>query len=300
MKKNPFLFCFSLLLLLLSTFHFSTHVQADDMSAYDSLEEMMEQDDVKMEGFEEEKTEKQGPKKGFLEEGGILKTPTPYVETTLPNLAKMYWRFNLLDIENDEDIDNFLFCTECETYTELRNHDFVWEGIRSRIRQYIEDNKSTFSNRLYFSTPIILERYDFERKGFALSEKSKFEAVKKIMLSDNLGNEQCYTRYHIKNYPHNVALTLKRPVYINFIKVDEDVAKMYMEYLHNETDVSVGYEGRVAYLKINATALYHMDTVMDPNFGDYAVFFGTIDSYELYADRGLFLKMGKRNLLLDD
>lgn len=216
-----------------------------------------------------------------------------YVEPTIPNLSKLYWALGKLDIDNDALIDFYLMINECELYKQYYNNDIEWGRIQEAARQDILKSLATFPTRFEIMTPISLGRYDLTDKKFELVDKQRVNGMRRL---DFAGNDQahkvtCTKTGEIYDYPANLIIILNRPLVIDDIPVEYELAQLYIDesksaYEALPPDLQVRLYERRAYLRLKVRITQYKNTVRVVNGDLRAVVFGTLDGYEIYADAG--------------
>ena len=100
-------------------------------------------------------------------EGKLLETYSPF---TFSNNTRLYWLLHVYNTDNDDLIDNYLKATECDLFTRFFLNEFEWRKVRQATRTYLDKYKHTFPRRFEYIQPLSLDRYNFDLKGFPLSE----------------------------------------------------------------------------------------------------------------------------------
>lgn len=152
-----------------------------------------------------------------------------YMEPTVENISKLYWKKNALALSNDIAIDNFMLINECDIYLKFYRDDFEWTRIREAGRKMLKENKNKFSHKFKMLIPIDLGRYDMMRKGFPLINKTAIKDLRRVEIGGNANNSKvCDTVGPIPHYPKNLILILNKPFSYEFVEFDEHVAQAFI------------------------------------------------------------------------
>jgi len=213
-----------------------------------------------------------------------------YINASIQNLSKLYWKKNTLDINNDEAIKNFLIINECSLYEEFYKDDFEWKRIHDAARAMLKENKESFSDKFKILLPVNLGRYDIEKKGFPISESTSFTDLRRIELGSGYQGEICGIRRDIKYYPRNIVLSLSRPFDFNFIPLDEHIAQAFIikrkydnssvNYLKN----SIKDYDRPVFTRLRISLTSYQGQTKGTNNSTLAVMFGKIDGIDIFED----------------
>lgn len=213
---------------------------------------------------------------------------TNYVTPNRENLAKLYWRMNAFSLDDQSAIDSFLKINECELYKNFYSDDFEWANIRESTRDMLREKAATYPTQFKILVPIDLGRYDAERSGFELVNKTAFVNSRRVHVTGNSGRFECGRSSEVKGYPDDVILILNRPFTFDFIQVDEHVAQAFLlRKKYNKTPIpnelrSKGYK-RLAYARMRVTFSRYQGTVRERN-EDRAILYGTLDGIDVFED----------------
>ena len=213
-----------------------------------------------------------------------------YVQSTVQNLSKLYWKTNALDINNDKVIDNFLMINECEIYQKFYDDDFEWLRVRKAGRAMIKENKDSFPDKFKMIIPIDLGRYDLEKKGFPLISDTAFVDLRRIEIGGNsIREEICSKSAEIEYYPRNLILLLSRPFSYDFVSIDEHIAQAYIiQQKYNPTKAPRRLKDndfeRLAFARIRISFnAYQGETKGEDTF-KRAIMFGKLDGIDIFED----------------
>lgn len=267
-----------------------------DFSAGSDIKFLTEEEKKKQE--EQEKQEKEG--KGITE-SDIQSSETEitviedehagkYVDATLENISKLYWKKNILKEENDTAIDNFLRINECEMYERYYTDDFEWMRIRDAARDMLKETKDNFPYKFKVVLPIDLGRYDMMRKGFPLINKTAFKDLRRIEIGGNsYHSETCGQDGIIDYYPRNLVLILNKPFNFDFIELDEHIAQAYIirqkyDPAERPFDIRHKHYDRLAFARVRITFSEFQGTTRDSGNLPLAVMFGKLDGIDIFED----------------
>ncbi|HPF79151.1 MAG TPA: DUF4852 domain-containing protein [Alphaproteobacteria bacterium] len=215
-----------------------------------------------------------------------------YVEPTLQNISKLYWKKGALVESNDTAIDNYMLINECDIYEKFYKDDFEWQRIREAGREMLKENKANFSQKFKMVVPIDLGRYDMMRKGFPLINKTAFKDLRRVEIGGNSNRQRvCGVDNIIENYPRNLILILNKPFSYEFVQLDEHVAQAFIirrkyEKIVRPKELENKTYDRLAFARIRITfADYQGETRGSDNF-PLAVMFGRLDGIDIFEDAG--------------
>lgn len=213
-----------------------------------------------------------------------------YNLSTLQNLSKLYWRLGAFDFEDDLAVGNYLKINDCKIFTEYLNDDLEWKEIVKVMQQHLRAESATFPLNYQFVLQLHLGRYEPERGGFPLVDRTGFIDAKRIVV-DSLDNnrEVCYDGGAIKDYPKSIVILLPQPFTLDFIKLDEHVAQAYIlrkksEYDKLSDSIKVRAYERDAFLRLRVTFSQYHGNLRAEKGQVSAILFGTIDGYEIFED----------------
>lgn len=213
-----------------------------------------------------------------------------YVQPTLQNISKLYWKKNALVESNDTAIDNFMLINECDIYKKFFKDDFEWERIREAGRKMIKENKDSFPYKFKMLIPIDLGRYNMTRKGFSLINKTAFKDLRRIEIGGNSNRTSvCKNDNTIENYPRNLILILNKPFSYDFVELDEHIAQAFIvrqKYakINRPRELQNKNFDRLAYARMRITfSKYQGETRGSDNF-PVAIMFGRLDGIDIFED----------------
>ncbi|MEZ5918786.1 MAG: DUF4852 domain-containing protein [Alphaproteobacteria bacterium] len=223
------------------------------------------------------------------------KDPVPhYEEGTVAGFSKLYWRLGKFDIENDEDIDNFLMINECDLYRDYFHNEFEWHDIRKAGREHIQKQKKNFPLRFTFMQPINLADYNFKKEGFNIADEYKILGVLRfeMMATDNK-SKICDRDYPIPRYPKGLIVQLSRPFSLDFLPLDQEKAEKFnaektedfMKLSADKQTNDILYDMRKVYLVMNVRLYSYQEDIKTKEGPWLAGFLGILEGYEIYADQ---------------
>lgn len=213
-----------------------------------------------------------------------------YVEATLQNISKLYWKKDALKITNNKAIDNFLLINECDIHEKFYKDDFEWQRVRSAAKDMIAENKESFPNKFKMVVPIDLGRYDMMRKGFPLINKTAFKDLRRVEIGGNSNSKSvCGHERAIEHYPRNLILILNKPFSYEFVELDEHIAQAFIiRKKYGKTDIPKELQNktydRLAFARIRITfSDYQGETRGRDNF-PLGIMFGRLDGIDVFED----------------
>ena len=213
-----------------------------------------------------------------------------YAKPTVQNISRLYWNKNALNIDNDLAIDNFMLINECDIYQKFYKDDFEWSRIREAGRKMLQENKESFSHKFKMIVPVDLGRYDMNRKGFPLINKTAFKDLRRIEIGGNSNNARlCGKVGAIDHYPRNLILILNKPFSYEFVELDEHIAQAYIirqkygivkkpKELQNEK-----YD-RLAFARVRITFSDYQGVTLGKNNFPLGIMFGQLDGIDIFED----------------
>ena len=216
-----------------------------------------------------------------------------YIAPTFQKLSRLYWSLAMFDLGDNNAIDNYLLINECELFSKYYNNDFEMEDLRIATRQSIVKNMASFENKFEIMIPIGLDRYDTGKESFKIATDSHIVTAKRIEIRVNNEINTCGDKFtkDIPGYPKNFILSLSRPFTLTDFPVIPEVAQLYIEESQKKFERNPGkyrdisQYGRIAYLRLKVTMNQFRQYVYYANNPPLTEIFGTIDGYEIYADR---------------
>lgn len=218
-----------------------------------------------------------------------------YQDTVYPKLLDLYWKNSRLSTQNVEHIDFYLKVKECDIVKQYYDDDFEWKKIREAMADHIKAYRKSLPDKFKFVQPLELGEYNFERVGFVIKPDYIYTNIKRMRVSGNSAKdfEECLKLYPVKDYyemvkvaPYNATVSLSQPFNFEFLPVEEDVAKLYLDYLK---EISVAPGSRPAYIVFYMTLQNYLRNDVNYNVdgSQTAEFKANIDFIEVYADRSL-------------
>ena len=232
---------------------------------------------------------------------------TVYLEPSLPNFSQLHWRLGSLDINSNEDVDNFIKINFCDIYTEFFNNEFDWKDIRKSTREYLEKNKDNFDVRFEFVQPLKLGDYSLSRGEFEVQDNYKIEWIRRYeVLPNDPVPKVCGTLGYIPNYPRGLVLRLSRPFALTKFSVPSDIAQDYIarkqeEYRSIYPDRNVKeflHDLRDAYIVMKVKVFASEDKILRDDSGvRYASVMAILEKVEIYADQDREHLLYKKNMI---
>ncbi len=213
------------------------------------------------------------------------------------DIENIAWVMGVRSLNSDDDIDNFLKINECDMFKEFYSNEFEWRNIREIARDSISMKLSKIPKTLEYVQPIYVKQYDFKRKGFPLDKDYKFAGNTRFHISpDDIQNLKCTKYIKFLDYPPDIVLFSKRPVYLTFIPLDIDIAKEFTENVPatlNDDDEYI----RPMYIKMKVAFIKYKRKFFNLSAGRMVnEYFGTVNGYEIYLDKYLTRSILKKDL----
>ncbi len=213
-----------------------------------------------------------------------------YVNASMENLSKLYWRLGVFKPTDKKALDNYLIINECEVYKNFFKDDFEWASVRKATQDMMKQQAATFSNKFKVLVPIDLGRYDMDRGGFMLTASTSFVNSRRVQVTGGENSYRgCGQQDDLAGYPSRVVLILNKPFTFNFIKVDEHVAQAFLlRKKYNPTPLphelrNKGFQ-RVAFARMRVTFVRHQGTMDEQGGRKVAILYGTLDGIDIFED----------------
>lgn len=213
-----------------------------------------------------------------------------YNIASLENLSGLYWRLGAFDLADNLAISNYIKINNCNVFTDFVNDDMEWSKILDTMRTHLSKNRDSFPLNFQFIIEVNLGRYDPEKGGFPLINKTGFHDATRISV-DSIDNRRdiCYDKRPIEDYPRSVLILLQQPFTLEFIKLDEHVAQAYIlskkaEFNKLEESVRVKRYERNAFLRLRVTFSQYHGNIRGEQNSILSILYGNIDGYELFED----------------
>lgn len=214
-----------------------------------------------------------------------------YVSTEFKNLSQMYWAIGRLDINSDEDIDNYLKIHECSLVDQYYYNDFEWRKIRDATRKMIKANLATFPRHFEVILPLSIGRYDKEAEAFEIEQKSQYNSARKFEVQTNFNTKFCnkWSAVDMKNYLENIVLYLNRPLTLKSIPAAPELAQLFIEevaaqYADVDPDLKPFLYERTAYLRMKVKVTLFKEEIMLSASDTRALLYADLHGIEIYAD----------------
>lgn len=214
-----------------------------------------------------------------------------YNQATLENLSKLYWRLGAFDFEDKVAVANYIKINDCKIYSEYLNDDMEWTKIVSVMQDHLKKSADTFPTDFQFVLKLHLGRYEPERGGFPIVDRTGFIDAQRISV-DSLDHDKavCFDSNVINDYPKSAVILLPEAFTFDFLKLDEHVAQAYIlrkksEYSKLSAEQKVIEYERTAYLRLRVTfSQYHGNMRGEGASNTMAILYGTLDGYEVFED----------------
>lgn len=204
-----------------------------------------------------------------------------YNQSDIENLSKLYWRLGVYDAADTKAIENFIKINNCQVYQDYYNNEIEWRKIVSSMKTYLEKNRSSFPTNIQFTLQLNIGKYDVEKGGFEIINKTGFNKSKIINVKSSIVSKTaCIDKSVLETYPQNALIKLKAPLDLNFIHVDEHVAQAFIIKKKNDP-------ARNAYLRLRVTFNQYDGNLRGEEGQLFSVMDGTIDGYDVFEDSEL-------------
>lgn len=220
-------------------------------------------------------------------------TAEEFVEGSVQNFSKLYWKLGALSVENEKAVDNFLLINECDLYKSFQFDEFLWYDLVKATKNMLKTQREDFPNKFKFRFTIDLGRYDTERKGFPLVNNSAIMNLRRVEIGGNSLSEDICDMHNkeIEFYPRNVILVLNKPFTFELLELDEHLAqafivrRKYNDYQLSNEERDLGYK-RPVYMQLRVEFSYFQG-IEKGTFGksNLAIVYGKILGVDVFEDR---------------
>lgn len=235
-----------------------------------------------------------------------------YEQPTRQKFSRLFWALDFLDINNDEDIDNYLMFNECEIYKSEYFNELEWKDIRESARAFLKANKDSFPIRFEVVQPLFLGEYDVNTKKFEVLDKYKIRPTTRfeIMATDHevapcLKTGSSSTP-KIPRYPPGILAEFNLPLEATQIPVDPAVAELYIQekanplkqrYTQDNKDMTQTalFNARDAYIFMRVKFFAAKGIVRQRGEGERANILTILEGVEVYADRDKKMLLWKKD-----
>ena len=100
-----------------------------------------------------------------------------YVDTNWQNLTRALVRFNAIKLDDPLIMDDYALITECGLYNQWYKDEFKWSDVRKAIMDSVRNNIATFPMNFHYDVRLQLDRYDFNRKMFLISNNTALRNI---------------------------------------------------------------------------------------------------------------------------
>lgn len=218
------------------------------------------------------------------------KYATSHLAATVENLSKLYVKKGAVPIKRDDALDNYLMINECDIYEKFIDDDFEWQRVRDTAREMLNENKENFSDSFKVTVPIDLGRYDLERKGFPLINKTAFRDMRRVEIGGNSAySKVCGKEGDIDYFPRNVIMIISKPFNYSFVEVDEHIAQAFIvrrkyEEVDRPKELGTRKYNRIAFARMRIKFKDYQGQTKAANNSNLAIMFGRLEGVDIFED----------------
>ena len=207
-----------------------------------------------------------------------------YHPLTFQNLINLYWVMGKIEGYPDKYLDSYLRVTECSIYKRFYENDVEWEKIQDATVNHLKNLKETFGQRIYFTIPLKLERYNADKQAFELTRNTMMVEMRRLHLDieNVVPREICEKRGvgFTQLYPFKLILDLDSELDLREISLDEeDAEKLVNSQTFKENE-------RTLFLKLYARLISYQKEDSKQHTGA-SLFWAQIEKADLFLDRNL-------------
>jgi hypothetical protein len=222
------------------------------------------------------------------------KSTTNYEQINYKALSKLMWTYGVHDPKNNEIIDHYLAINNCDLYARYNNDAFLWQRIREGARREIDYYAHDYLNRFEITAVVPLDRYDFEKSAFIITEEFSLANAGAIQVPIN-GNveSQCNIRDRFSFFPVNVKFAADNKFSLKEIPVSPSQAQEILNRIkkYKYTDLESPYAVPLKFrVKINDVRDYKWGAQMSQ-----VTFEGQLDDITFYEDPQMTKQIWKKS-----
>lgn len=232
-----------------------------------------------------------------------------YEDVTIESVSRLLWGIGYLNIENPVYIDGYIKINECDLYKTYSNIEMEWKQIRAATKEFLLNNKNDFSLRYQFVQPLRYVDYDEKRHAFLIDPRDQYKSVRRFevnvkdynaFICDNNNNSMTP-----KGYTRSLLLELSRPFSLQYIPVEDSVAKEVLGEIRRKilslpeavrSQRTYTEKFRKAYILFKVKIFsYGKLVVVASGLPPAVQMMGALEGYEVYADPQLKKRIFIRN-----
>lgn len=169
-----------------------------------------------------------------------------YVDPTWPNLLQSMIRYNALDL-NDEDILNeYIEVSDCDIFVHFYQNDFEWHKIKSDERDYLRKVQDSLPIFFHYDTTLQFGHYDFDKSIYFFTDKSKISNVNSFLLLKSSNNPCPKSYVTTKTIPQVFHAVTSEPIGLPGIPLKSDVASALFDLMAADKNTD-----RLVYARFN-------------------------------------------------
>ncbi len=135
-----------------------------------------------------------------------------YMAPSWENLARTLVRFSAVKLSDPPILNDYATLTACDLYETFHPNDFQWKRVQDAVLESARNHIAVFPTGYTYDTPMDLDRYDFQKHFFRLTERTSIRRVNAFLLlrAAELG---CGVA-EIRSFPHQFRAVLLTPLTI--------------------------------------------------------------------------------------
>ncbi len=146
-----------------------------------------------------------------------------YKEVTLETVGTYLVRSGYWNLLSPEVMADYARIFQCEIYQDFYSDEHEWKNISQVMRQQLEKSfkgKKLIERRkgkMFFTSNIRLERYDFSAKGFFVHPQDRLNKIQKFEFFSSFEHHRCGKRMSATSMPRRMFLRTEQPFSLDFI-----------------------------------------------------------------------------------
>ncbi|MCL2474017.1 MAG: DUF4852 domain-containing protein [Alphaproteobacteria bacterium] len=183
-----------------------------------------------------------------------------YFEISLQNVIDAMFKFNALDVEDRDIIQDYAFITECDLVRAFLPDDFKWEQVLDAVKVHIKANRENYPSRFKYHGTIKLGRYDVRSGIFYFSEDTTIDGINSIRLV-TVNNDLICEKEKLRVFPKIFRAVFPAYIHLEGLPMTDKEAKI----LVNRMD-RVDNKKRVLFVTYNMSISYVVPFVKETDF----------------------------------
>lgn len=215
------------------------------------------------------------------------------------NMAKLYWHFGKYSKDDREQVEDFIYLTDCPLYKRYKGDDIQWTEIVNAKQEAIEKEAAQYSTRFEITQKIYLEDYNANTEIFDILDSYDLKKSRTLFLAAaDYGQILCtnqMTKY-VSDYPEEIVLKTNTPFEFTSFEIEKDIAAKFIEKSQKKfrkltperrADPKNKFLVRDVYLVLKFDVFAEdPEGFYSSSSGEKPLYYATLERAELYSDIG--------------